>query len=50
MDKATKKLLEDHQAIIDAWFDEWLRREKDRIDGWWLKKKKHVTQQFTKRE
>lgn len=33
MDKAAKELLEAHQAIIDAWFAAWIKRERARIDA-----------------
>ena len=51
MNKALEKLLEKHQAIIDAWYAKWHRRQKDRIDGWWLRKKKFIVdQQITQEE
>ncbi len=30
--ESAKQLLEQHQAIIDAWFDNWIKRERARID------------------
>ncbi len=37
-DRATEKLLADHQAIIDAWYEKWLRQQKARIDAVFAKK------------
>jgi hypothetical protein len=39
MDKATRELLEAHQAIIDAWYATWLERERRRIDDLWSRKR-----------
>jgi hemerythrin len=33
IERATAELLAKHQAIIDAWYAKWLKREKARIDA-----------------
>jgi hypothetical protein len=38
-DRATKELLEAHQAIIDAWYAKWLAEQKARIDAFWARKR-----------
>jgi len=32
------KILMDHQAIIDAWYAEWRKQTKTRIDDLWARK------------
>lgn len=33
VEEATERLLEQHQAIIDAWYAEWIEEERARIDA-----------------
>jgi hypothetical protein len=38
MDRKTEQLLADHQAIIDAWYKEWLEDQQERIDELFARK------------